>query len=229
MQPYFLPYLGYFQLMRAADVFVVYDDIQFTKKGWGHRNRMLVNGEPALFTLPLKHDSAFLDVVQRELSDDFPDQAARLLRRFEAAYHTAPFFANTMPLLDNCLRCSERNLFRFLMHSLRYTAAHLGLLTPLVISSTLGVDRALSGEDRVIATCRALGATEYLNPPGGRALYHHERFIDHGIALRFLDPEILPYEQLGAPFVSHLSIADVLMFNPPEHMPALVRAGRIVP
>ena len=229
MQPYFLPYLGYFQLMQLADVFVVYDNIQYTKKGWINRNRILVNGQPALFTLPLKHASSALDIAQRELADDFPHQAERILRRFEAAYATAPFFAETLVLLRECLRHPDRNLFRYLLHSLRLTAAHLGITTPVIVSSSLAIDPALRAEDRVIAICQAIGATEYVNPPGGRDLYHQERFAPHGITLRFLNPLIEPYQQFGAGFISHLSVVDALMFNAPDLVSAIIRSGRSVP
>ena len=213
MQPYFLPYLGYFQLMQLADVFVVYDNIQYTKKGWINRNRILVNGQPALFTLPLKHASSSLDIAERELADDFPVQAERILRRFEAAYATAPFFAGTMALLRECLRHPDRNLFRFLLHSLQRTATHLGITTPVIVSSSLAIDPALRAEDRVIATCQAIGANEYINPPGGRELYNEEAFLAHGLKLQFLHPHLPEYPQGCRPFCSHLSITDVLMFN----------------
>ena len=214
MQPYFLPYLGYFQLMQVADVFVIYDNIQYTKKGWINRNRLLVNGQPALFTLPLKRGSSSLDIAQRELADDFPDQAERILRRFEAAYANAPFHAETMPLLRDCLQFRDLNLFRFLLHALRRTAAHLRITTPLIVSSSLSIDPALRAADRVIATCRAIGATEYINPPGGHDLYHQERFAAHHLKLQFLHPHLPEYPQGKTPFCSHLSIVDVLMFNP---------------
>lgn len=229
MQPYFLPYLGYFQLMQAVDALVVYDNIQFSRKSWVHRNRMLVGGAPALFTLPLRRGSDFLDIAQRELSTDFDAQAARLLRRFDGAYGPAPHFGSTLPLLRACLRYPERNLFRFLLHALRRTAAHLGLDTPVIVSSSLAIDPSLRGADRVIATCRALGASGYVNLPGGRALYHHDHFAGHGLALEFLEPHLPAYAQFGAPHVSNLSIVDVLMFNPPPVARDLVRSGVAVP
>src|SRR5262245_23898499 len=93
MQPYLLPYIGYFQLISAVDVFVVYDNIQYTKKGWINRNRLLRSGEPALFSLPLKSDSDVLDIRERELATDF--DPGRLMRQFEGAYRRAPQFATT--------------------------------------------------------------------------------------------------------------------------------------
>ena len=80
MQPYFFPYIGYFQLMNAVDVFVVYDDIKYTKKGWINRNRILVNGKDLLFTLPLKKDSDYLDIYQRKISNDFHTESKKILK-----------------------------------------------------------------------------------------------------------------------------------------------------
>ena len=96
MQPYFLPYIGYFQLIAAADLFIIYDNIKYTKKGWINRNRMLLNGTDKLFSLPLKKDSDFLDIVGREISQDFnPD---KLLNQFKGAYIGAPYFVEVYPL-----------------------------------------------------------------------------------------------------------------------------------
>ena len=91
MQPYFLPYIGYWQLMHNVDIFVVYDDIEYTKKGWINRNRFLLNGKPATFTLPLKKDSDFFDVCQRQLSDNFSAEKAKLMRRLRQHTAMRPF------------------------------------------------------------------------------------------------------------------------------------------
>ena len=88
MQPYFLPYIGYFQLIDAVDLFIVYDDVKYTKRGWINRNRMLVNGRDAVFSLPLKHASDALDVRDRELATDFNPE--KLLKQFAGAYRRAP-------------------------------------------------------------------------------------------------------------------------------------------
>src|SRR5690554_1369276 len=90
MQPYFLPYLGYWQLMNCVEKFVVYDDVQFTKKGWIHRNRYLNNGKDQVFTLPLKKDSDYLDVVDRSVSDSWEVEKGKLKRKIEGAYKKAP-------------------------------------------------------------------------------------------------------------------------------------------
>ena len=211
MQPYFLPYVGYWQLLAAVDRFVVYDNIQYTKKGWINRNRFLRNGTDAYFTLPLKHGSAFLDIVDRHLADDFAPRA--LLDQLAGAYRRAPFFAETFPVIEQVIAAAPRNLFEYLHHSIAAIAAHLEIRTPLVVSSTVPIDHGLKAEHRVLALCDALGATRYINSSGGRDLYSTTVFAERGIELRFLQSRSAPYQQFGDTFVANLSIVDVLMFN----------------
>jgi len=215
MQPYFLPYLGYWQLLAAVDRFVVYDRIQYTKKGWINRNRFLLNGQDELFSLPLRKAAEGLDVVDRELAPEF--DPGKLLARWTGAYRRAPHFAATIELMQQVLACPDRNLFAFLRHSICTVAAHLGIRTPIVTSSELPA-QATSGRgvEKVLGICQAQGATCYLNPIGGLDLYDKETFARHGIELRFLRARLPDYPQLGGPHVPGLSILDVLMFNPVE-------------
>ena len=112
MQPYFLPYIGYFQLISAVDQFVIYDNIKYTKKSWVNRNRFLQNDKDAMFSLPLKRDSDSLDVRERELAIDFDRK--KLLRQLKGAYQGAHNFEQTFPLIDKIVRYPEQNLFLFL-------------------------------------------------------------------------------------------------------------------
>lgn len=212
MQPYFLPYIGYFQLIAAVDTFVVYDNIKYTKKGWVNRNRMLLNGADAVFSLPLKKDSDMLEVVQRELSADFDRD--KLLNQFKGAYGRAPYFAQTFPMLERIVRCEERNLFRYIHHSIVELCTHLGIATEIRISSKIAIDHELKAQDKVLALCRALGADTYINATGGQALYERADFSAQGVTLKFIKSKPFEYIQFGAPFVPWLSVADVLMFNP---------------
>ncbi len=211
MQPYFLPYIGYFQLIGAVDEFVVYDNIKYTKKGWINRNRLLQDGADATFTLPLKAGSDACDVVEREIAATW--DPGKLLNQFRGAYRAAPRFDEVMPLLERIARHAERNLFGFLHHALVETCAHLGLATRIRVSSEVDIDHALKGQDKVLALCGALGADTYLNPIGGVELYAREAFAARGVTLRFLRSRPLEYPQFGKPFVPWLSIVDVLMFN----------------
>ena len=220
MQPYFLPYIGYFQLVAAADEFIVYDDIQYTKKGWINRNRYLCEGRDRLFTLPVQQGPSLADVHERSLAAGFDRPA--LLNRLREAYRQAPHFDETFPLVESVVRRGEGNLFAYVFGSIRDVCGHLGLATRLTVSSTLGVDRALAGAGRVIALCRRAGADTYINPIGGRELYAADEFARHGIALRFLRSGEVRYPQFGAGFVPALSIVDVLMFNGREGTRRLV-------
>jgi hypothetical protein len=223
MQPYFLPYLGYFQLISAVDTFIVYDNIQYTKKGWINRNRILRNGEAVLFSLPLQRASDFLDIRERNLAAGFvPDE---LLNRFTGAYRQAPNFSSVFPILEDILRHEDTNLFRFLHRSISKLCDYLRIGTPIRISSDIAINHNLTKQDKVIALCRATGATTYVNSIGGVDLYSPADFRASETDLKFLDSKPSEYAQFGHSFVPSLSIIDVLMFNPAETVRAWVSGG----
>lgn len=211
MQPYFLPYIGYWQLMNAVDEFVVYDNIQFTKKGWINRNRYLMNGRAEIFSLPIKKASDYLNVVERSLSENYDEHAKKLLRKFEASYKAAPYFVEGMELLRNCLLCEERNLFKFIYHSINEVKKYLKIDTNLVISSDLSIDHSLKSAEKVKAICATLGAHSYVNPYGGESLYDKDNFQVSDISLRFIKAKDIHYKQLGDAFIPWLSIIDLIM------------------
>jgi hypothetical protein len=206
-----------------VDVFVVYDNIKYTKKGWINRNRLLRDGHDVTISLPLKHDSDALDICRRELAADFRPE--KLLNQIAGAYRAAPHFSQAYPTLRTIVSCEARDLFGYLHHSLVAMAAHLGIGTTIVRSSEVAADHALKGQERVLAICRALGAETYVNAIGGTALYAKDDFRREGIELRFLSSLPFEYPQFGAPFVPSLSIVDALMFNPPDELRRRVATG----
>ncbi|MCK9293994.1 MAG: WbqC family protein [Desulfobulbaceae bacterium] len=220
MQPYFLPYIGYYQLIAAVDVFVVYDNIKYTKKGWINRNRMLLNGTDATFSLPLKKDSDSLNVVERELAADF--NRDKLLSQFKGAYGRAPYFAKTFPLVEQIVRHEDKNLFRFIYHSILSVCGYLGIEKEIRISSNIACDHELKGQDKVLAMCQAMDADTYVNAIGGMELYSKDEFRVRGIELKFIKSKLCAYEQFGNEFVPWLSIVDVMMFNPIETIRDLI-------
>ena len=226
MQPYLFPYVGYFQLISSADVFVVYDNIQYTKKGWVNRNRILVNGSDAYITAPLRKDSDYLDIRDRELSAEFDRRA--LLNRLRGAYLRAPHFSETMEVVAGIVDHNEDNLFGYLEHSIRALCDHLAIGTRIVRSSELAADHTLRGQARVIDICRSLGADAYVNAVGGRDLYSHDEFRAAGLELSFIESAPLVYDQFGAEFVPWLSIIDVLMFNDLDTVRAVVAEGYVL-
>lgn len=223
MQPYFFPYIGYFQLIAAVDQFVVYDNIKYTKKGWINRNRFLQNGKDAMFTLSLKKDSDSLDVCERELAADFDRE--HLLNQLKGAYQRAPYFEQTFPLVEQIVRCEERNLFRYVHHSIVQACQHLGVTTDVKISSEVPIDHALHAQEKVLALCGALGATTYVNAIGGVELYSKEVFSAKGVELKFIQSSPFEYVQFDAHFVPWLSIIDVLMFNPLSEVQLKINSG----
>lgn len=233
MQPYLLPYIGYFQLIEDVDRFVIYDRIKYTKKGWINRNRMLRNGQPVTFTVPLRKDPDHLDIRDRRVADSY--DPGKLVAQIEGAYRGAPRFEQTMPLVREVLHHPEASLFDFLAHGLRATCRHLGIDTPILVSSEVETppdgQPEPQGQARVIALCAALGADTYVNPIGGRDLYDAQAFAAHGLALGFLQTTGVCYDQFGDSFQPNLSILDVMMFNEPDRVRAFLETGfeRVAP
>lgn len=217
MQPYLFPYIGYFQLINAVDKFVVYDNIEYTKKGWINRNRFLQNGADAFFTVSLKKDSDFLTVKERNLAANFHRQdLPKILARFKNSYCKAPFFKEVFPLVDKSFSNPQENLFEYIFDSIKAVAEYLELETELLISSDISENAHLRGKDRVIKICRDLGAETYINPIGGTEMYSKEDFAENGLEIFFLQTKNVVYPQFKHEFVPHLSIIDVLMFNSKE-------------
>lgn len=213
MQPYFFPYIGYFQLIANADVFVIYDEIKYTKKGWINRNRFLKNGKAAYFTLPLKKDSDFLFVSKRNLTEDWENEKQKMSFQIKAAYHKAPFFKETFMLFEKCISFENNNLFEFIFNSVKNICEYLDINTPIQISSELQISNDLKSAEKVKAICKALNADTYINPIGGIELYDKSDFLNDNLELFFLKSKSSSYPQFENEFEPFLSILDVLMFN----------------
>lgn len=214
MQPYFFPYIGYFQLINAADEFVIYDNIEFTKKGWINRNRILVNGEDVYITIPLRKDSDFLNINQRYLADSWPKDKTKILNRIRETYKKAPYYSSVISLIGECLDYQDLNLFNFILNALQNTLQYLKIHTPIIVSSTIPIDHHhLKAQEKVIEICKNRNANTYLNPPGGVNLYNKTHFKNENLNLCFLQPNSIEYAQFDHSFTPWLSIIDVLMFN----------------
>lgn len=220
MQPYFFPYIGYFQLIKSVDLFVVYDNIKYTKKGWINRNRFLQNGKDADFAIPLKKNSDFLDVRDRAISPVFDKK--KLLNKIREAYRKAPYFSKTLQLFERVLNNNEVNLFNYINFSIREVCKELGIKTEIIVSSTVGIDHSLKSQEKVIAICKNLCTDVYVNAIGGRELYSVDTFKKQGVDLKFIKTKPIEYKQFGNEFVPWLSIIDVMMFNNPTEISRLL-------
>jgi hypothetical protein len=212
-QPYFFPYIGYFQLMNLVDEFVVYDNIEFTKKGWINRNRILVNGSDAYITLPLKKNSDYLEIKDRYLSDDWKTESKKMLNRITESYRKAPYFESVFPLIEKTLLFADRQLFNFIFNSLCLAKDFLDIKTSLIISSTLPIDHHLKSTEKVITLCKYQNAKTYINPIGGIQLYNKEEFKKELLELKFIKTNHIIYPQFKNEFIPYLSIIDMMMFN----------------
>lgn len=218
MQPYFMPYIGYFQLINSVDEFVIYDNIQYTKKGFINRNRILSNGTDQLFSLPLKKDSDYLNVVERELSGSWEKDKNKILNTIKSSYSKAPYFKQSFDLISKCLDNPEVNLFRFIYDSIVLINEYLDIKTKVRISSTIDTDHTLKSQDKVLVICKERNATQYINSIGGVELYNKETFKQNNIELNFIKSNPIQYKQFNNEFIPWLSIIDVLMFNSKEQI-----------
>lgn len=219
MQPYFFPYIGYFQLINAVDKFVVYDDIKYTKKGWIQRNRILNNGKDDLFSLSVQKDSDYLNVVERRLADNYLESNLKILRKIEDLYRKSPFFKEAYPLVEKVFtNTNHNNLFEFILFGIEEVIKYLSISTEVIISSSLKIDHSLKSQDKVMAICKKLKATQYINAIGGQELYSKEYFTKEGIILNFIKSLPIEYKQFNNEFIPWLSIIDVLMFNSVEEV-----------
>jgi hypothetical protein len=216
MQPYFLPYIGYFQLINAVDKFVVYDNIEYTKKGWINRNRILANGKEEFISLPISKASDFLNVNQRYLARNFENEKIKLLRKIKERYRKAPYFELGFSLSEEIFNFDNYNLFEFIFNSIQKICLYLGINTNLITSSSININHNLKSEDKVISICNSLNATTYLNSIGGQNLYVRENFKKANIDLIFIKSQPFSYQQFDFEFLPWLSILDVLMFNSVE-------------
>ena len=219
MQPYLFPYLGYYQLAASVDHWVFADDYMFIKQGYIHRNSILVNGKPYRFTIPIKDKSSFRMINDHYAIPPFDP----ILKIIADAYATAPCFSRVFPMVASVLDGRETNIARMAGASLHAVFDHLGIGIQAGWSSTFRGHKHLKGQDRVLAICETLGASEYVNPIGGLELYDEADFATRGIRLLFHRMRPVSYRQGDLPFVPNLSMIDVLMHNGPDGVRRLLR------
>lgn len=224
MQPYFLPYLGYWQLMNAVDTYVVYDDVAYIKGGWINRNNFLVQGNAKLFTFSLDGAGSYKMINEISIKDDFVN--FRKILQFN--YAKAPFFKECMELAERIISYDKSNLGNFLYNSIKVIADYLDFDTEILLSSKIEKNNSLKGKDKVIHICKLFDADEYYNAIGGQELYDKKEFAENGIKLSFVKTNLKSYKQLKNDFVPGLSILDILMFNSKEQVKEMLADFELV-
>ncbi len=208
MQPYFLPYISYFQLIEAVDKFVIYDDVQFIKGGWINRNYILLNEKRYLINLLLS--GAGLKTIN---NIKVQTNQRKLIKTIEFVYKKAPMFDDVFPLFLNIMEYEEKNLEKFLGNSIIQICEYLHVNTELLLSSDINKNNTLKGQDKVIHICKLLETNSYINTITGENLYSKADFEKQNIKLKFLKSNTKDYTQFKNEFIPNLSILDVMMFN----------------
>lgn len=227
MQPYFFPYIGYWQLINSVDKYIIYDDVNFIKGGWINRNRILFNGDSKLINVQMYKSSANKLINEIEVMGNF-SYNKKLLKTIECCYKKAPYFNHVFPLIENIINYEETNLACYLINSIKYICSYLMIDTELIISSDMRKNNNLKGEEKVIEICNVLGAKEYYNAIGGKELYSYKRFSQNEIILKFLQTKDIKYPQFENEFIPNLSIIDVMMFNSVQEVRHLLRCYELI-
>ncbi|KUF43407.1 hypothetical protein AS361_10835 [Myroides marinus] len=229
MQPYFLPYIGYFQLIKAVDKFVFYDDVNYIKQGWINRNNILLQGKASLFTIPLEKASSFTKINNVKLHPIlFDNWKVKFLRSIEQNYRKAPYFSDVYQLIRSILEVNSDRIGVLAKDSVITVSKYLQLETEFVYSSDFYMNNELSGKFRVISICAKENALVYINPIGGQELYNKEDFLSQGLDLYFIQSKKQIYQQFKEEFVPWLSIIDILMFNSVEEVQLMLNEYNLI-
>jgi hypothetical protein len=211
VQPYVFPYIGYFQLIHAVDLFVFYNDVNFIKKGWINRNAILLGGRAHKFTIPCSSVSQNRLICDTRIAFD-ESEKKKFFSTLQQAYKKAPYFKETFSLVTEVFSHPGSTIDKLAMSSVIAVCQELNIKTPLV-SSERYHNRELKREERLVDICAREQAAKYINPIGGTEIYSKEFFKSRGVDLYFQKPRLDVYKQFNNDFVPGLSVIDVLMFN----------------
>ena len=228
MQPYIFPYIGYFQLIKAVDKFIIYDDVNYIKQGWINRNNILLQDKSHLFSLPLKDASSFKKINEIELNEMlFPKWKTKFFKTLET-YKKAPYYETVKPLLEKILMADNGKLSDIIYHSLVEISKYLNIHTIIEKTSTVYQNSELSRAERLVDISNQEKANTYINPLGGQELYDKKYFSDHNIDLFFIKTNTIEYQQFTDTFVPWLSIIDVMMFNSVEEINEMLNRFELI-
>lgn len=216
MQPYFLPYIGYFQLIEKCNNFVIYDDCQFTKKGWINRN-ILRDKQDWKISIPLVKSPTESIISDKRISSIFDQE--KIIRKIDLSYKKAPFFYENRDLVFEILRYNSSNLFDYLLNSIKSLKDYFEIDTKIHVSSDLVSTTNLKGKEKIFALCREIQATNYLNPISGHHLYSQEEFQNNNLKLFFFRPLVK---------LQNYSIIDDLFYNGKKNVVDEIRRGEII-
>jgi len=210
LQPSYLPWLGFFDQLFRADVFVLYDDVQYDKNGWRNRNRIKTPGGPQWLTVPVLTSGRGPQPINEVRIRNDRTWARKHLAAIEQNYARTPFFDLYWEELSNLLRYRWERLVDLTMAGIHLLAGWLGTNTIILCSSQMGI-RSDDRNERLLRICQHLRATVYMS--GRKAVEYLDvsRFRRAGIAVQFQDYEHPVYRQPHGPFMPYLSTLDLLL------------------
>ena len=194
MQPYFFPYIGYWQLMALTDTYVIYDDVSFIKGGWINRNRILGPDGTMYINVPCKNAGSGIKICEIGI-DISPRYLRKMANKLTFNYRRAPYFEEIFPFIFELISYNSDSLADYLANSIEKTASRLEIGATFIRSSKIPLAPDLSGQARIIEICRQLGATDYYNAIGGVKLYSPGEFEKSGITLKFVKTGDIRYAQ----------------------------------
>ena len=221
MQPYFLPYLGYFSLIKHTDEFILLDTVQFIRHGWIERNRILKPSDGWQYIMvPLKKHSRETLIKDIEINND-QQWKEKILAQLQHYKKQAPYFSNVIDILNEIFSKEYATIVDLNLASLKTVCNYLGINTPIQVFSLMNIDiePANAPDEWALNICKALGnVDEYWNPPGGQSFFDRKKYENAGINLKFHSAILTDYDQKRNVFEPGLSILDVMMFNSIEEI-----------
>src|SRR5216684_4565224 len=228
-QPNSLPWIGYFDLIRQSDVWVWYDDVQYTKRDWRNRNRVAFGDAAEWLTIPVKTKGRFAQRicdVELDLSQPWMRQHLETIRR---CYARAPFFEPVFTVVKDAFDAGDTQLADLTIRLNEAICAHIGWRRTFVRSSNMTTPSAGRGK-RLIDICRAVDGNVYLSGPAARGYIDPREFAEAEIELRYIVYDYPRYERGGRPYLANLSILDALAWLGPEGVNGYLGAhGRSLP
>lgn len=231
MQPYVFPYIGYFQLINAVDIFVFYDDVNFIKQGWINRNQIYGANNSVMFTIPLIKASSFKQINETEINNNlYKKWKKKFYKSLEQTYSKAPYFSSVAAIVEKVLNHEKNKYISDLaILSIAEVMKYLEMPFNYVLSSKeFHKSKKLEKAERLYVINKKLNSTQYINAIGGQDLYDKKDFAENDIQLNFLKPSIKEYEQFGNDFVPGLSIIDVLMFNSKDEVKQMMNQYELI-
>lgn len=230
MQPYFFPYIGYFQLIQSVDHFVFFDTPQYEKRGWMNRNR-IINPKEGFTYITVPTEKAPQNTPLNKIRiDDTQDWRERIEGQLNVYKKRATFYSEVMELVESVLKQPEESLFALNIYSIQKTCEFLELpFSPDIFSKmNLFVRDECEPDEWALNITKAMGYDVYVNAPGGASFFDRGKYTQAGIELRFIQPKLTPYVQKIGRFESGLSILDVMMFNPKDKVREMLQEYELV-